>query len=90
MKVYPRGSVEFHETPLLNAGEPFAPTKVAATPWLDPTPAPSSELWADPIELEDKFGLMVGSYPAGYYKTWTQTVDNPESPIVESEPFTVT
>ncbi len=85
MKVYPRGSVEFHETPLLNGDEVIEPDQVCATPWNTP---PTDE-WATPTTISDKQGLMVGSYDPGYYRTWTRVVSTPETPIVESEPFTV-
>jgi hypothetical protein len=86
VKVYPRGSVEFHETPLLDEdGEAVAPDDVCATPW---NTAPTDE-WDTPVTLEDKQGLMVGTYDPGYYRTWARVDSNPETPIVESEPFTV-
>lgn len=86
MKVYPRGSVEFHETPLLNGDEVIAPDQVCATPHhVHPT-----DEWATPITLSDKQGLMVGTYTTGLYWTWTRVSSTPETPIVRSESFYVT
>lgn len=86
MKVYPRGSVEFHEIPLSNGDTPILPTSVAATPW---NIHPTTE-WASPAAIGGLRGLMVGSYEPGYYRTWARVTSTPETPVVESEPFTIT
>ncbi len=90
MKRYAAGSVEFHETPLFNGDTPITPTSVVVAGWEEPTPLVDDPDWTAPTVLEGKHGLMVGAYPAGYYRTYARRVDNPERPIVETEPFTIT
>lgn len=89
MKYYAPGSVEFHQIAVTLNGEPHEPDKVYAAPWLE-TPPASSAAWLTPTELDDQHGLMVGTYPVGYYRTWAYVADNPEQPRIEAEPFAVT
>lgn len=85
MKTYPRESVEFHEIPLLNGSDPVEPEQVAITTWMArPT------TWVTPTTLDTKHGVMVSGLTPGHYRTWAKIIDNPESPVVESEPFKIT
>jgi hypothetical protein len=85
MKTYPRESVEFHEIPLLNDGDPIAPELVAISTWEGrPT------TWNSPTVVDGKNGLIVSGLTPGFYRTWAKIVDNPESPVVESESIRIT
>jgi hypothetical protein len=85
MKTYPRESVEFHEIPLLNDGDLIDPTSVAISTWeARPT------TWVSPVTVDGLKGIMVSGLTPGFYRTWARVVDNPETPVVESESFRIT